>query len=198
MKTFKFDERPIPTDQEAKWTWKKKTEKKFTWRHIIIKLLKNKGKGKLMMSASLRWHTPYWGTQMTQKQIAHQEQEGTRDRLGLIRSLMRITAIMTSMSGGSVFQDWKGKRNTLEKGACCQIQSDPRLKGRQEEASRNKAPEQGCVTEERGTGRAQHGCHHLLPHKLGRPIDLLQATSSADLAEFTRTSVLNRSSRQQV
>lgn len=77
------------------------------------------------------------------------------------------------------------------------MQSDPWLKGRQEEASRNKAPEQGCVTEERGTGRAEHGCHHLLPHKFGRPNDL-QATSSAHLAEFTRASVLNRSSRQQV
>lgn len=129
MKTFKFDERPIPTDQEAKWTWKKKTEKKFTWRHIIIKLLKNKGKGKLMMSASPRWHTLYWGTQLTQKQIAHQKQEGTRDRLGLIRSLKKITAIMTSMSGGSVFQDWKGNRNTLEKGPAVRFNPIPGLKG---------------------------------------------------------------------
>lgn len=33
---------------------RKKTEKKFTRRHIIIKLLKNKGEGKLMMSARTR------------------------------------------------------------------------------------------------------------------------------------------------
>lgn len=126
------------------------------------------------------------------------EARGKRGRLGLIRCLKRITAIMTSMSGGSVFQDWKGNRNTLEKRACCQIQSDPGLKGNWKKQAETRLQNKVVSLRKEGQEEQNMAATGLLPHKLGRPNDLLQATSSAHLAEFTRASVLNRSSRQQV